>query len=188
MQMKKNMRHILIFAFCLPVFCTAQTDSLPHRIPGFYTEKRVDVALGYNFYFGKKDNNDSVSRKYHFLELGIWRSRFFFHRHWGGFAYYAASEVGLNTKKLVIAPKIGAFLAYGPVILGNDFSLYTDFSESSLRWIPYFGLGGNRFKLTINPHVTLSNKDFFENRLPSGHLHLSYALINFYRKKTDWQR
>lgn len=182
------MRAILIFSICLPVFCAAQTDSLPNRLPQFYTEKRVDLSIGYNFYFGKKDKNDTTSQKFHFLEIGVWRTSFFFTRHWGGWGYYATSEVGLNTKKLVLGPKIGGFLAYGPIILGNDFCVYSDFSESSLRWIPYFGIGTNRFKLTINPHIVLSNKNFLKSRLPSGHLNLSYALLNLHRKKIGWAR
>jgi len=181
------MRAILILSFCLPLFCAAQTDSLPRHHPSFYTDKRVDLAIGYNFYFGKKDKEDTTSRKFHFFEIGVWRTKFFITRHWGGFGCYAASEVGLNTKKFVIGPKIGGFLAYGPIILGNDFSVYTDFSEGSLRWIPYFGIGTNRFKLTISPHVVLSNKNFLKSRFPYGHLNLSYALINLHRQKNGWQ-
>jgi len=182
------MRIAPFFFFCLPIFCAAQTDSLPWRSAAFYTEKRTDLAIGYNFHFGKKDEKDTTSKKFHFLEIGIWRTKFFVTRHWGGFGYYATSEVGLNTKKFVLGPKIGGFLAYGPIIVGNDFSVYTDFSEGSLRWIPYFGVGTNRFKLTINPHVVLSNKNFLESRFPYGHLNLSYTLINLHRQKIEWPR
>jgi hypothetical protein len=180
------MRLALILACCLPLFCAAQTDTSSSKTTGFRTEKRTDLALGYNFYFGKKEEDDTSSRQYHLLEIGLWRSRFYFHRHWGGFACHAASEVGLGTQKLLVAPKIGGFLAVGPLILGNDFALYTDFSESSLRWIPYFGIGANRFKLTINPHVVLSNKDFLANRFPAGQMHFSFALINIHRKRIDF--
>ena len=182
------MRIALILSFCLPVFCAAQTDSFPRYHPPFYTDKRADLVVGYNFHFGKKDKDDSTSQRFHFIEIGVWRTKFFVTRHWGGFGCYAMSEFGLNTKKFVMGPKIGGFLAYGPIILGTDFSMYTDFSEGSLRWIPYFGIGTNRFKLTINPHVVLSNKDFLESRLPSGHLNLSCALINLHRKKIEWPR
>ncbi|MBV6442673.1 MAG: hypothetical protein DYG98_05625 [Haliscomenobacteraceae bacterium CHB4] len=179
------MRVVLFFTFGLPIFCVAQTDTFLQKAISFYTEKRTDMTLGYNFYFGKRDEGDTTTRKFHFVEIGIWRTRFYFHRHWGGFGCYAMSEIGLNTKKWVIAPKIGGFMAIGPIILGNDFSIYTDFSEGSLHWIPYFGIGTNRFKLTINPHVVLSNKDFLEKRLPAGHVHFSYAMLNLHRKRTN---
>lgn len=181
---KITMRTALILFFCLPLFCAGQSDFSPQPNPGPGLEKRIDFSIGYNFHFGKKDENDHTSQKFHFLEAGIWRSKYYSYRHNGGWVYYVTSEIGLNTKKLVIGPKIGCFLAWGPFVVGNDLTVYTDFSESTLRWIPYFGLGSNRIKLTINPHFVLTNKHFLESRFPPGHLNLSYALINLHRKNT----
>jgi hypothetical protein len=170
----------------LPTIFLCRTNGhTPGRGNEVLHRKKADLALGYNFYFGKKEASDTSSQKFHFLEIGVWQSKFYFHRHWGGFACYAASEIGLDTRKFVIVPKIGGFMAIGPLVLGNDFALYTDFSAYSMRWVPYFGLGDNRFKLTINPHITLSKKDFLNSQFPIGHLHFSCALINLQRKKTN---
>lgn len=174
------MRVLLPFLF-LPVCCAAQRDSFP---AGFYTEKRASLALGYNFNFGKATEEDTLKTNFHLLEIGIWQTKFFFARHWGGFGYYGACEVGLNTPKFTIGPKIGAFLALGPILLGNDLTWYTDFGGQSLRWVPYFGVGSNRFKLTINPHVIFTNPKFTGSR--RGHLNLSIAVANFMRKRTPF--
>lgn len=176
-----------LFAICLPAFCPAQTDSAIVRTPGFYTDKRLDIFIGYHFNLMKRDKGDTSARKYHLLEIGLLRTKFLVTRHWGGLGYYMSSEIGLNTKEWLIGPKIGGFLAYGPLILGSELVLYTDFEEESLRWVPFFGFGSNRLQITVNPHVVLSNKDFFGRRFGLGALSARYALIGLKREKIIWR-
>ena len=47
------------------------------------------------------------------------------------------------------------FLAFGAELIS-----YTDFNNWTVRFVPFIGIGGEKFKLTINPHVILSNKNF----------------------------
>lgn len=170
----------LLLIFFLPVFSFAQRDSIPFH---FHTEKRTSLVIGYNFNFGKSDREDTLRTKFHFLEVGIWQTKFFFARHWGGWGYSCSTEIGLNTPRFTLGPKVGAFMAIGPLVVGNDFCWYFNADEQSLRWAPYFGLGTNRFKLTINPHLPITNRAFASSR--GGHLNFSLAVIHFARKRTE---
>jgi hypothetical protein len=100
---------------------------------------------------------------------------------------YRQTPRHFHTKEWLIGPKIGGFLAYGPLILGSELVLYTDFEEESLRWVPFFGFGSNRLQITVNPHVVLSNKDFFGRRFGLGALSARYALIGLKREKIIWR-
>lgn len=146
----------------------AQQDSIIDLRHGFY--KRTHLSLGYNF--GIKDSTEN--KRYHLLEIKFDKLQFDgYHGHSSN--WYLGAEVGLNTDKFLVAPKVGGALSYGPIALGGEVVCYTNFSTSTLRLIPFMGLEFHRLRLSLNPHVSLTNKDF--EFLNKGHLNITYRLI-----------
>jgi len=43
-------------------------------------------------------------------------------------------------------------------VIGSELVVYTDFKQVTFRYIPIFGIGGDKAKLTFNPQVILTNK------------------------------
>jgi hypothetical protein len=115
--------------------------------------KVLNLGLGYN-YVGAQDGE----KAYHFLDLGINRT-IYGGRHGGGFQYGIGTEAGLNTNKFVIGPKVGGVLYFQFIAIGAEVISYTDFDKYSLRFVPIFGLGNEKVRLTFNPHLVLMNKD-----------------------------
>jgi len=71
-----------------------------------------------------------------------------------------ATDVVVNAKNSIIGPKINAFMYYQFIVIGSELATYTDFKQLTFRYIPIIGIGGEKFKVTFNPHVILSNKKF----------------------------
>ncbi len=151
-------------------------DSLAHFRKNF---KETVLTFGYNYNFGDKVEGKRP-KPYHFIELGVWRTNASVAGHHPFSAtYYFANDFGLNTTDLVIGPKIGGFVSIMIMGLGGEFCYYTDFESGSLRFIPSIGLFTPYFKLTINPHVIITNKDF--QNLNNGHANLTIRLYKIKR-------
>lgn len=131
--------------------CTAFTFG--QKMGDFGTYKALNLGVGYN-YVGAQDGE----KAFHFLDLGVNRS-VYGGRHGGGFQYGIGTEVGLNTHKFVIGPKVGGVMYFQFLAFGAEVISYTDFDRYSLRLVPVFGIGGEKFRLTFNPHLKLMNKD-----------------------------
>ncbi|MBC8753423.1 hypothetical protein H2O64_01990 [Kordia sp. YSTF-M3] len=126
--------------------------SQENRDDHFYTSTNIET--GYSYSFGKPNN-----RNFHLLSIGINKTNYG-GRHGGGFAYGIGTDIGLNTRNFTIGPKINGFIYYQFIVIGSELIMYTDFSQTSIRYVPIIGIGGEKFKLTVNPQVILSNKDF----------------------------
>ncbi|AXP82935.1 hypothetical protein CJ739_3876 [Mariniflexile rhizosphaerae] len=81
-------------------------------------------------------------------------------RHGGGYQYGIGTEIGLNTEKFTIGPKISGAINLMGIVIGTELVTYTDFDNWTLRLVPFIGIGGEKGKLTINPHLILTNKNF----------------------------
>ncbi|AHM60906.1 hypothetical protein D770_13260 [Flammeovirgaceae bacterium 311] len=172
------MKYIILLA-CLLFSCIAfAQDTLLFEI-----EKNTGLIVGYSYNFGDMENKNRADKKFHFLELGIWRTTMARAYHPVTTGYYFSNEFGLNTNSFVYGPKIGGFIAVLVLGGGCEFVYYTNFEEGSLRFVPYMGLCTHLFKLTINPHIIITNKDF--EGLNRGHLNLS---IRFASLKKDIQK
>lgn len=122
--------------------------------------RETAFAAGYNYNFGDKVDGERP-QSLHFAELAVWRTAGSVAGHHPvSFTYYGGSEIGLNTERFTIAPKVGGFVSVMIMGLGAELAYYTDFDSGSLRFIPYIGATCRYFKLTVNPHVVVSNKEF----------------------------
>ena len=119
---------------------------------GYY--KSLNLEVGYNYSFGQPND-----KEFHLLDLGINKTNYG-GRHGGGYQYGIATEIGLNTHKFIIGPKVSGVFYFQFIALGTELITYTDFNNWTLRFVPFIGIGGERFKLTINPQVILTNKNF----------------------------
>jgi len=104
------------------------------------------------------NTSDSIDRVNHFLEIGISRS-LYSEPVLTNLNYHFINELKIYPDDFIIGPKIGGYFAFTIFTAGLDLLLYTNFKNSSLRLVPSIGVGTHRFKLSINPHVVLSNSD-----------------------------
>lgn len=142
-----NLRLIIVFLFSS--VCLGQISQPDY---GYYDS--VNIQAGYQFSFeGPNDKN------FHLLEVGISKLRYG-GRHGGGFQLGISSEIGLNTDKFVLGPKISGLIYYQFLVLGSEVVTYTDFDNWTLRYVPIIGIGGNGFHLVLKPQVILTNKNF----------------------------
>ena len=139
------------------------------------TFKEFSFITGYNYNF-----EDSDSKNYHLVELGIIKSTFSNYHHPVNSSFYFSNELGIYTKNFVWGPKIGAYLGFWMFAVGTEAIYYTDFEEGSFRIAPYFGLGFHQFKVTLNPHIKISNKNFLPN---TGNLNITVRTFVFKKKK-----
>ncbi len=68
------------------------------------------------------------------------------------------------------------------IAIGAELVTYTDFDNWTLRLVPFIGIGGEKGRLIINPHVILTNKKF--RPVNEGLLNFIYNL-NLKRKKIE---
>lgn len=169
---------LILFIVIMQTAASHAQDTL-HLRP-FRHYKETALTLGYNYNFGDKEEGERPEAL-HFIELGVWRSTVSTGHHPVSATYYFANDFGLNTDQFVIGPKIGGFFSLMMFGLGGEMCYYTDFNSGSLRFIPSFGLFTPYFKLTINPHVPITNKDF--EHLNKGHANLTIRVFKI--KRTD---
>ena len=167
--------------------------SLQH-IPGTVTAelfalfkgyKETALTIGYNYNFGDKVDGERP-KSFHFIELGVWKSNVASGHHPIQAAYYFANDFGLNTGDFVMGPKVGGFLSILVFGIGGELCYYTDFNAGSLRLIPSFGFFTPHFKLTINPHLVLTNNEFQD--INKGHVNLTVRLFSLKKESHHHQR
>ena len=141
------------------------------------TFKELGFIVGYNYNF-----EDSDSRNYHLVEFGLIKSTYNNYHHPVNSSFYFSNELGLNTKDFVWGPKAGAYVGFWMFAVGAEAIYYTDFQQGSLRLAPYFGIGFHQFKLTVNPHIKLNNKDFLPN---TGNFNITIRPFVLKKKKID---
>lgn len=130
------------------------TNSFSQNSQDYNLYTSTNIETGYSYNFGEPNN-----RNFHILSLGLNKTTYG-GRHGGGFAYGIGTDIGLNTKNFTIGPKINGFIYYQFIVIGSELVAYTDFKQTTTRYVPIIGIGGEKFKLTINPQVILSNKNF----------------------------
>lgn len=133
-------------------FTTAQIDST--MVPVYEYDDTINLGFGYSYSFAEPHFTG-----FHLVEIGLNRSRFG-GMHASGFQYGVSTEIGLNTENLVIGPKVGGVIYYQFFVLSTDLLVYTDFEQWSMRFVPGFGIGIDRFRITMNPQVILIHKDY----------------------------
>ncbi|WP_299623593.1 hypothetical protein [uncultured Tenacibaculum sp.] len=141
----------LLFLICCIISSFSQVEK-KSRDYGYF--KSLNINAGYNYSFGNATDKD-----FHLLDLGVNKS-VYGGRHGGGYQYGIGTEIGLNTNDFIIGPKISGTLYYQFLAFGAELISYTNFDNWTVRFVPFIGIGGEKFKLTINPHVILSNKNF----------------------------
>lgn len=152
-------------------------------VHGYFRE--TVFAAGYHYNFGDKVDGKRPE-SLHFAELAVWRTAGSVAGHHPvSFTYYGGSDIGLNTDRFTIGPKVGGFISIMITGLGAEFCYYTDFNSGSWRFIPYIGACTPYFKLTFNPHVVITNKDF--QGLNSGHVNLTIRVAAI-RKRVEFSR
>ncbi len=146
--LKVKLLIIVVFGYVLSGFAQNQNE----RDYGYY--ESLNLGVGYSYSFGEPNE-----KNFHLLDIGI-HKMMYGGRHGGGFQYGMGTEIGLNTESFIIGPKISAALYYQIIVFGTELITYTDFDHWTLRFVPFIGIGGEKFKLTIHPQIILSNKDF----------------------------
>ncbi len=147
---KLNLRTVILLTIGLATSGIGQSQNESDY--GYYDS--LNFGVGYSYSFGSPND-----RNFHILDLDINKTRYG-GRHGGGFQYGIGTAIGLNTEKFTIGPKINGTLYYQFLAFGMELITYTDFENLTLRCVPFFGIGGEKFKLTINPHLILTNKNF----------------------------
>jgi hypothetical protein len=119
----------------------------------------VSPVIGYDINLKVRD--DSLSKySSHWIEIGIIKNSFFPINIHGGtnIGYYFSNSFKVSINDFVIAPKIGIVTSVWAFMIGSEIVYYTNFSESSWRYRPIFGLGAEKFQIIITPHIVLSNE------------------------------
>ena len=137
----------------------------------------TSISLGYNYSFA--DPND---RNFHLIETRFQKQKFG-GRHPAFTTLSAGIDIGLNTNDFVIGPRVGGIIGFGGFFIGTDLAYYTDLKNGTLRLIPSLGFGYHQFRLSINPHIRLINKDF--EPIDRGHVNLTIKAFKLKRKRLD---
>jgi len=148
--MKIRIIYLLLIGFVTSGF--AQNDA--GRIDKFAIYKSLNFGVGYSYNFG-----EPYHKAIHILNLEINKS-IYGGLHGGGAQYGIGTEIGLNTEKFTIGPNIYGIFYFQGFGLGIELISYTDFDNWNLRFVPFFGMGNDKFRLTLNPQIILYNKNF----------------------------
>lgn len=166
--------HCLVIAFCVCSVISVAQDTLYSKGK---SSKEISLSGGYSFNYA-----DPNPRNFHLIETRIQRQVYTgFEPILGNLS--AGFDVGLNTHRFLVGPRIGFLAGYGTIIIGLDVACYTDFIESSMHIVPCIGLGNHWIRLTVNPHIRLTNRDFE----PIDRTHLNISVKLFSLKKEIWQ-
>lgn len=130
--------------------CHAQ-DELPI---GFKLQRESSLSLGYTFNF-----EDADSKKFHLMEVRFQKQKYG-GRHPVFTTLSSGFDIGLNTSDLLFGSRVGGIVGFGGFFLGTDLAYYTDLDKGTLRLIPAFGIGFYQIRLSFNPHIRLTNRDF----------------------------
>ncbi len=149
LQLRKLLVSFCLLFLCNHVVLAYQTENSPS---GFIKDQSMVVGYHYNF-------DEPNSRRFHLVEIGYQKSSAS-DMHGVSANWYVTTEFLLNLNSFLIGPKMGGFISFGGFVLGSEIIYYSDFRNESLRFVPYFGIGGKPFRLTINPHIRIGNSDF----------------------------
>lgn len=149
---RRKMKTALTFLLLLGLIDLGFAQNVPDLDFGYY--KSLNVGVGYSYSFA-----DPYEKNFHLLDIGINQSNYG-GMHGAGYQYGIGTELGLNTESFILGPKISGILYYQFIALGTELVTYTDFDQFTLRLVPFFGIGADVFRLTLNPHVILINSDF----------------------------
>ncbi len=166
----KKLNLIPILLLITTLSFSQKRDSVETRLDSiskYYFGKRVSVIspmIGYDVNFKVNEKYDSLRlSKFtsHWIELGIIKTKFYpINRHGGAsFSYYFSNSFKISTSDFIIGPKIGCVTSVWAFMIGSEIVYYTNFSESSWRYRPIFGLGAEKFQIIITPHIVLSNQN-----------------------------
>jgi len=145
-----NINSMLVFL----LFSCFIMNGYSQNLRDFSMYKYANFEAGYSYSFGEANN-----RNFHLLSVGL-NKMVFGGRHGAGYSYGTGTDIGINTRNFIIAPKINGFMYFQFFVIGSELAVYTNFKQATLRYIPIFGIGGEKAKLTINPQVILTNKSF----------------------------
>lgn len=122
----------------------------------FREEKSIDAWVGYNL---QGNWSDTAGKTAKYLEVGIGKGRYFYHRHGiKGRAFYIAEEIYLGNNKRIYGTKIG-FFAHWLFDAGFSVVYYTDFRKGNLKLRPELGIGMGRMRAIIGYNIpTINNK------------------------------
>ena len=143
--------NIVLILLILRVSLVFGQDEIPAEYP---LHRSLNLNIGYNYSFGEPND-----KNFHLLDIGF-NKTVFGGRHGAGFEYGISNEIGLNTDKFTIGPKVRGIAYYQFIVLGLELVSYTDFDNGNLRLVPMLGFGSNKFRVTINPQVSVVNDDF----------------------------
>ena len=169
-----NIKIIISIAFltCSLISQAQSPDS------NFFADRNIEelgLYAGYNF------NAGSDRQNLHILELGIKRTYQISPIEPFCKSIYFSNEFIFTDDKLMIGPKIGAYMSAMAITLGLESIYYTDFMGQTVKLAPYFGLGSNRAKLTLNFPINLYKKDF--DYINPVTLHFSFQYLILWSKK-----
>ncbi len=144
----------------------------------FFADRNIEelgLFAGYNFNAGSERQN------LHILELGIKRTYQISPIEPYCKSIYFSNEFIFTDDKLMIGPKIGAYMSAMAITLGLESIYYTDFIGQSIKLSPYLGIGGNRARLTLNFPINLYKRDF--DYINPVTLHFSFQYLILWSKK-----
>lgn len=168
------MKILVTLLFCLIAsFCFSQRQDTVYIDFGFYKES--SISLGMNFGLA-----DSAEKRFNSIEIRF-QSQSYGGQHMHFQTKSIGFDVGVNSKRIVFGSKAGGIFSFGPFFAGLDLGLYTDFDKLSLRAIPAIGYGFPYFRISLNPHLALINKDF-ENLNPF-HFSIIFKLVTLKKDK-----
>ena len=134
----------------------------------------LSTSLGYNY------SPEKSKKKFHLIEIRIQRQNFGYGRHGGFSSLSSGFDIGINTSSFLIGPRAGVILGFGGICVGTDLAYYTDFKNGTLRLIPMMGFGSDRFRITVNPHVILTNKNY--EPINRGHFNLTIKMFKLKKR------
>ncbi len=144
--------------------------------PEYKSEKLRGISIGYIY-----NSWDNAIKDYHLAEIEYIQTKYESGHHYFAFSKYAGIEIGLNTDKFTIGPKMGTSINYGPIIFGVELTTYTDFNNATLRIAPVFGYGNHKYNISLVTQIRILNRDFFPTN--QGQLNLSIRLINLMKEE-----
>lgn len=166
--MKIKLTTLFVFLFLSLTLKGQDTLLIGRNDHNFY--KELSISLGYNLNFGEPNDEN-----FHQMELRIQSQKYGGRTHGAFTSLNSGFDIGLNTKSLLIGPRVGGILGYGGFFAGTDLAYYSDFENGTLRLIPMIGIGYHQFRISINPHIRLTNKDF--EPINRGHANLTIKIF-----------
>ena len=172
---KWGLKFLLVFGglICsISVFSQSEIDTILTE----QNAEEIRILAGYNLNFGFNGS------QLHIMELGVAKIKLYppgFHP--VGNVIYFSNEFIYSNDKLIIGPKLGAYVYLFIFVMGIETIYYTDFSGQSIRLSPYLGIGSAYGKLSLNFPVNLYKYNFdYINPIT---LNLSVSFVTIWKRK-----